>query len=138
MSLRTRRLAALSIVVAAGLASRRWPLPGIFAEHTGDALYATAAWFLFGSALPRLRRRPLTLAAFAFSALVEGSQLLHPGWLDAVRATTVGRLLLGQGFQWADLLAYAIGAGAGGLLDVALNRGTRRATPTGAPPPARA
>jgi len=37
------------------------------------------------------------------------SQLVQIGWLDALRATRLGGLLLGHGFQTADLVAYAVG-----------------------------
>jgi Protein of unknown function (DUF2809) len=39
----------------------------------------------------------------------EVSQLWHTPWLDAIRHTTVGRLMLGLGFLWSDLVCYAVG-----------------------------
>lgn len=56
------------------------------------------------------------------AAAVECSQLAQTGWLDAVRRTPAGRLLLGQGFQAADFVAYAAGA----LLAMALDALGRR------------
>jgi hypothetical protein len=40
---------------------------------------------------------------------VEFSQLLHTGWLDAVRRTTIGVLLIGRFFSWWDIASYLIG-----------------------------
>ena len=50
---------------------------------------------------------------------VELSQLLSWPWLQDLRGTRLGALVLGQGFQWADLIAYAIGVSAVTLLDAA-------------------
>jgi Protein of unknown function (DUF2809) len=48
---------------------------------------------------------------------VEASQLLHAPWLDAVRATPLGHLVLGSGFDPRDLAAYAAGVLLGVVLD---------------------
>ncbi|MEZ6035852.1 MAG: DUF2809 domain-containing protein [Planctomycetota bacterium] len=108
---------ALLLVIAAGLASRRWPLPGLLAEHTGDALYTCAAFCGLALLWPRARSVRLGTAAFAVSAAVEFTQLLSWQWLADLRANRLGALLLGQGFQWADLVAYAAGALLAGVTD---------------------
>jgi hypothetical protein len=113
-STRARRRAvttvALAIVTALGLLSRRFPLPGVFAEHVGDALYTVAAFFALALFAPAAQGAKLAWAALAASAAVEASQLLSWPWLQDLRSTRVGALLLGQGFQVADLFAYACGA----------------------------
>lgn len=108
---------ALAVVVALGLLSRRHPLPGIFAEHAGDALYTAAAYCAFAVLRPTASPRALAVAAWAVSALVELSQLLRWSWLVELRAARPWSLLLGQGFRWADLLAYAVGALLAGCID---------------------
>jgi Protein of unknown function (DUF2809) len=70
--------------------------------------------------LPRLAVIPLMLLAFVVAAAVEASQLWHPAWLDAFRTTTVGVLLLGRYFSFADIAAYAAGIGAAGVAIAAL------------------
>lgn len=105
-----------------GLLSRRYPLPGLPAEHTGDALYATAAYFLFAVPFASARTRTLLGGAFLFAAAVECQQALTWPWLVDLRATRLGALLLGQGFQLADLLAYAGGAGLAAGVDVTFLR----------------
>ncbi len=45
----------------------------------------------------------------ATALFVELSQLIHWGWLDALRSTLPGRLVLGQGFLASDLVCYAVG-----------------------------
>ena len=113
----------LAATIAAGLASRTWPLPGLFAEYTGDALYTVAAFCGWAWLFPAARGARLGLVAFLSSALVEVSQLLRWEWLVEVRATRFGGLVLGQGFQWVDLLAYAVGAAVASVADVRLRRG---------------
>ena len=120
-----RRLAvaaALLTTAALGLLSRRYPLPGFLAEYTGDAAYATAAFFLFALLWPRARTTTLLGCAFGFAAAVEASQLLAWPWLQELRATRLGGLLLGHGYQTADLAAYAVGALLAGCADVTFLR----------------
>lgn len=120
-----RRLAvaaALLATAALGLLSRRYPLPGFLAEYTGDAAYATAAFFLFALVWPRARTVTLLALAFGFAAAVEASQLLAWPWLQDLRATRLGGLLLGHGYQAADLIAYAVGALLAGCADVTFLR----------------
>ena len=123
--------ALLAATIAAGLVSRTWPLPGLLAEHTGDALYATAVFLVAATAAPGLGTGRLALLAGAFAGLVECSQLLQWHWLVALRSTRPGALLLGQGFQAADLVALAVGVLVGVAADVTfLRRSTRpRAQP---------
>lgn len=120
-----RRLAvasALFVTAALGLLSRRYPLPGFLAEHTGDAAYATAAFFLFALLCPRALTATLLMLAFGFAAAVEASQLLAWPWLQDLRATRLGGLLLGHGYQAADLVAHAVGALLAGCADVTFLR----------------
>ena len=43
------------------------------------------------------------------SIAVELSQLYHAPWIDSIRQTTLGGLILGFGFLWSDLACYAVG-----------------------------
>ena len=45
----------------------------------------------------------------ALAILVETSQLYHATWIDSIRQTTLGGLVLGFGFLWTDLACYAVG-----------------------------
>jgi hypothetical protein len=112
----------ISLVCALGLGSRRYAaaLPGVIAAYAGDTLWALAAFLGLGVLLPRASTRRVALLATAFSVLVELSQLYHASWIDAVRRTTLGGLVLGFGFLWSDLACYALGVGIGVLIDVAI------------------
>ena len=41
------------------------------------------------------------------------SQLYHAPWIDAIRDTLPGALVLGYGFLWSDLACYAAGVALG-------------------------
>lgn len=110
------------MVVALGLLSRRHPLPGVLAEYTGDALYTVAMFCALRWFVPTGRGTLLAAVAFAVSAAVETSQLLRWPWLTDLRGSRLGALVLGQGFQWADLLAYGIGALAAWAVDRSFRR----------------
>jgi hypothetical protein len=78
-------------------------------NHGGDGLWALMVFVGFGLLLPRASTVTLTLLALGVAWGVECSQLYHAPWIDALRATIPGRLVLGTTFYWADLIAYAVG-----------------------------
>jgi hypothetical protein len=84
-------------------------LPPVFRDVLGDALWATMVVWWMGVAAPRLRLRTRGLAALAVCVAVELSQRYHPPFLDALRRTLPGHLVLGSGYDPRDLLAYAAG-----------------------------
>lgn len=112
-------LGLLLATVALGLATCRFPgaFPQAVATYGGDALWA--AMVFWGAALtrPAACTRTLALVALCVSFGVEASQLVHVPWLDAVRATRLGALALGQGFLWSDLVSYAVGIALAAGLD---------------------
>ncbi|HEY4242554.1 MAG TPA: DUF2809 domain-containing protein [Kofleriaceae bacterium] len=109
---------AVALTIAAGLGSRAIHGP----KEIGDALYATMVCFAIRVLVPRARMSIVAAAALAFSFAIEFSQAVHRPWLDDLRATLPGRLVLGQGFHALDLLAYVCGV----ALAVALDRGLTR------------
>jgi len=77
---------------------------------------------LFGLAFLRPTIAPLRLALLALIVCyaVEFSQLYQGVWLKAVRSSRIGHLVLGSGFDWLDLGAYAVGVAVGFVLDIRL------------------
>ncbi len=110
---RQRKLYAVVIVVVIvlGLLSRRFPnaLPAMLGKYPGDALWALMIFFGIGFLFPRLASVRVAGSALAFSGAVEFSQLYQAPWIEAWRETLAGRLILGRGFAWNDLAAYAVG-----------------------------
>jgi hypothetical protein len=106
-------------VIALGLASRRFPSlsPGFLGKYPGDALWALMVFLGWGLLKPRASTRHLATFALIVSWLVEFSQLYQAPWLNSVRGTTLGHLVLGAAFSWLDLAAYAAGVLAGVVVD---------------------
>lgn len=103
------------LTIGLGLASRRYAaaLPAWVAAYAGDALWALLVFWLVGLGRPRWGRRRVAGVALGFAFVIEASQLYQAPWLNALRATTLGHLVLGQGFLWSDLLCYTVGVLAG-------------------------
>ena len=112
-------LALIAVVVLLGLGSRRFAphLPGFVAAYAGDTLWATAAFLGIGLLLPRASTGRVALLAMSLSVLVEVGQLYHAPWIDSIRSTTLGGLVLGYDFVWSDLACYAVGVVLGILIE---------------------
>ncbi|HKG91831.1 MAG TPA: DUF2809 domain-containing protein [Gemmatimonadaceae bacterium] len=122
--LRYAGLALLTVAAGLLLVRVRGRLPPAAADVLGDALWAAMMYWWAGAAVPNASPRARALAALGVAWAVEASQLLHPPWLDAVRATRLGHLVLGADFDARDLLAYAGGV----ALAAACELGARRRT----------
>jgi hypothetical protein len=108
---RWRSVLAAAIIIPLGLLTRAGiPLPALIATYGGDTLYATLSFFLAALLWPRWPTWRLVAIALGFCYAIELSQLYQAPWLDALRGTLPGRLVLGSGFRWDDLLCYAVGA----------------------------
>lgn len=115
-------IAALAAVIVTGLASRRvpWLFPAILRDYPGDAFWAMAAYLGVVLAWPRSEVPHASMAALTISFAVESSQLYHAVWIDAVRRTVFGRLVLGSGFDRYDLVAYVTGVAIAAAADWSL------------------
>ncbi len=120
-------------VIASGLLWRSSliPLPTALSKYGGDALWSLMVFFGFGFLFPRLSTLATAASALAFSFLIETSQLYHASWIDTIRATRLGALVLGNVFNWPDFPAYALGILIGACLEFLLRKLTpwRIATP---------
>ena len=112
--------AALALaVIAAGLLWRSGliPLPEWLSNNGGDALWALMVFVGFGFLLPRASTLVVALLALGTASGVEFSQLYQAPWIDAVRATIPGKLVLGNTFNWLDQFAYAVGIALGAWVE---------------------
>ena len=127
---RDRRLyAAIALLVLGlGLATRplRHVLPPGVAENIGDTLWAVFVYLLAALVWHRAPTRTLAVGVALFSAAIETSQLYHAPWIDRLRATTLGGLVLGYGFSWGDLLCYLAGVCLCALVEQGLARRAQR------------
>lgn len=97
-------------VLLLGLASRRFfgEMPFV-KTYVGDALWALMVFFGIAMLFNRWSTKAVALATLLFSFSIEISQLYHAPWIDSLRATRLGGLVLGFSFVWTDLLCYSVG-----------------------------
>ena len=116
---RATTICTLVSVICLGLATRRFDqtLPAFVVSHFGDALWTVAAYLSLAFVFPRWNSLRLGLVAYGLSICVEFSQLLDWPWLNAIRATKFGHLVLGSDFVWIDLVRYFCGAATATVFD---------------------
>jgi hypothetical protein len=121
---RWRYVGLLVATILLGLATRRFPqvFPQIIATYGGDALWAMMVVWLFAIARPKATTMALAVSAIVVAVLIECSQLYHAPWIESLRSTTPGALVLGQGFLWSDLVCYAVGVSLAALIDRLIKR----------------
>ncbi|MCB0721002.1 MAG: DUF2809 domain-containing protein [Ignavibacteriae bacterium] len=114
---------SIVIVIALGLASRKiMGFPYFVYEYVGDVLWAVNVYLLFAVLFPSEKIPLISVVTFFFSFLIEFSQIYHAPWIDSIRDTFIGGLVLGYGFLWSDILCYLIGTAIGAVLDSILLR----------------
>ncbi|AHM63420.1 hypothetical protein D770_25885 [Flammeovirgaceae bacterium 311] len=126
-------LMAIIIMIGLGLSTRIFSdaLPYFVSHHFGDALWAAMVYFGFRTLWPFKSLLFSALLSLSFSFLIEFSQLYRAEWIDAVRASTLGALVLGKGFLWIDLLRYTAGVMFAWSLDLYLSGLSRNTIATG-------
>lgn len=98
---------SIIVVLILGILSRKFSgIPLFF----GDVLYAFLIYFGCRFLFTNYNKSTSLLLALLFCFGIEFFQLAQMDWLIAIRKTTLGRYILGQGFLWSDLLCYLIGA----------------------------
>jgi hypothetical protein len=78
-------------------------------EYGGDVAWSAAFLFLVRAIFIYHSVYILAIICYVLGVLDECSQLLQYKWIVAARQTYIGRLMLGVGFLWSDLVCYAIG-----------------------------
>ena len=124
-----RTFAALALgTIAVGLAVHRLcgQSPPALCDIAGDALYATMIAWWAGAAAPRAALWHRAAAAFGLSVGIEVSQLVHEPHADALRATPLGQLVLGSGFDPRDIAAYGAGVIGASLAEHAVRQRAAR------------
>lgn len=110
---RNRKIYLLLIpfVMGLGILSRKFSyiLPDLLNTYLGDAIWAAMIYvmvaFVFANKLPK----QIAVFSLLFCYAIEVSQLYQAPWINNIRNTTLGALVLGSGFLWSDLLAYVLG-----------------------------
>jgi hypothetical protein len=115
------RIGAALVVIAAGLALRRYGLglglPASIVKYVGSILWGTMVFFVVAIIARSPSRRNIALISISIAVCVELFRLVHTPWLDDFRLTMAGALLVGRVFSLWNMLAYAVGIGIGMALD---------------------
>src|SRR5688572_23605215 len=123
---RSRLLYALaaSVIIAAGLLWRSGliPLPNAVAKYGGDSLWALLVFVGSGFILAQSTTWRVVLIALCFAWSIEFLQLYHAPWIDWVRSTRIGHLVLGSTFNSPDLAAYTLGIACGALAELVFSK----------------
>ncbi|MCU0321472.1 MAG: DUF2809 domain-containing protein [Chitinophagaceae bacterium] len=106
------------VTIPIGLATRKKPewFYEPIAKYGGDILWTSLFFFLFRIIFPTKKLLTILCYTYAFAVSIEISQLYHANWIDDIRRTFLGKMILGFGFLWSDLMCYAIGALLGWVL----------------------
>lgn len=102
------------LVLILGILSRKILSIPLF---IGDVLYAVLIYFGFRFLIMDSRKSTSLLLSLLFCFGIEILQLIQIDWLVAIRKTTLGHYILGEGFLWIDLLCYIIGTLLAFLID---------------------
>ena len=116
---RIRFITLVFLVMGLGLGSRALSayMPQIVNLYLGDVFWALMIFLIMGFIFRRSSTVFTATSAILFSYAIEFSQLYQEPWINALRKTTLGALVLGFGFLWSDLLAYTFGIGIGVFLE---------------------
>ena len=115
----------IAATIAVGLFSRSRFTPFDY-PHIGDALYALMIFFGVGFLFPRMSSPRVVALSVGFCFLLEFGQLYQADWINAIRSTRLGGLVLGFGFLWGDLISYTVGGVVGWALEVFVISDRRR------------
>lgn len=90
--------------------------PDFVILYVGDSLWAMMVYWGICFLKPNWPIFKQVIAALLFAYSIEFSQLYQAQWINDIRHTQIGALVLGFGFQLSDLVAYACGVFIGAIL----------------------
>ena len=121
MKLRLTYFLLIILTIIIGLLSRHYSVIPLF---IGDVLWALMVYFIMRFLFIRAGIKTVTIYSLLFCYAIEFSQLYKAPWIDNLRHTLFGRLVLGDTFLWGDLLSYTCGIIIGILVDRLLHKGS--------------
>jgi hypothetical protein len=109
---------SLCVITPAGFACKVYDGPGRwwFNDYGGGVAYeifwCLVAFFFWPR---RDNAATIALSVFSVTCLLEALQLWHPAFLQQIRATFLGKAIIGTTFVWWDFVHYALGSFIGWL-----------------------
>lgn len=112
-------LIAIIVTMILGLGTREFNtfFPAFIAVHGGDFLWAMMVYWGFRFLFVRRSIHIAFLLSIIFSFSIEFSQLYQANWINQIRASIIGALILGKGFLLLDLIRYSCGIISSAVLD---------------------
>jgi hypothetical protein len=108
-------LGLIIITIISGLLSRHFSFIPLF---MGDILWALMIYFIIRFLFLGKSVKFIVIGSLLFCYLIEFSQLYKAPWINNLRHTLFGRLVLGEVFLWSDLLCYTVGVAIGFLIEI--------------------
>jgi hypothetical protein len=114
----------VSIVILIGLGSRilKNRIPEVIELYIGDIAWATMIYLWVCVLVSKIRFVHCFWISFLICYAVEFSQLYHASWIDGIRSTRIGALVLGNSFVVSDLVCYLIGVSGGLVIDLLIHK----------------
>lgn len=112
-------LSLIIITVITGLVSRELS-PAIVPLFVGDILWGLAVFLLMRFLFIQKALTFTIIVSLIYAYATEFSQLYQAPWIDNLRQTFFGKVLLGETFYIGDLASYTIGIGLGVLVELSL------------------
>jgi hypothetical protein len=110
------------VTIIIGLLSRHYTVIPLF---IGDVLWALMVYFIMRFLFIKAAIKSITIYSVLFCYAIELSQLYKAPWIDSLRHTLFGRLVLGDTFLWGDLLSYTGGIVISVLINILINKKAR-------------
>jgi hypothetical protein len=112
-------LALIIITAITGLVSRELS-PAVVPLFVGDILWGLAVFLLMRFLFIQKALTFTIIVSLIYAYATEFSQLYSAPWIDNLRQTFFGKVLLGETFYIGDLASYTIGIGLGVLVELSL------------------
>ena len=119
MKLRLLYFGLIITTIIIGLLSRYYSFIPLF---IGDVLWALMVYFILRFLFIRASINNVLIYSLLFCYAIEFSQLYKAPWIDNLRPTLFGRLVLGDTFLWGDLISYTVGITVGVMIDKFISR----------------
>ncbi len=110
-------LGLIGLTIVIGICSRSSNIPVFLYPYLGDVFYALMMYWIVAWFYNSKSRYFVLIMSIAICFLIELLQLYDARWINTIRHTTLGGLVLGYGFLWSDLICYSIGGMLGYYLD---------------------
>lgn len=106
LNIRIKYIFIICFIIIIGLLARKTPSIPLF---VGDILWAAMIFYMMRFLFIQTNFEKLFILSLLFCYFIEVSQLYQASWINNLRKTTIGGLILGHGFLWSDILAYSFG-----------------------------